>query len=55
MGNFVRIGTVTLDEFNSYGELVPVERITLEYANGQSCWNGPSRSTTVVLECGEEE
>ncbi|KAJ9299989.1 hypothetical protein DTO217A2_8023 [Paecilomyces variotii] len=55
MGNFVRFGTVTLDEFNSYGELVPVERTTLEYANGQSCWNGPNRSTTVVLECGEEE
>ncbi|KAE8357313.1 glucosidase II beta subunit-like protein-domain-containing protein [Aspergillus caelatus] len=54
MGNFVRIGSVTIDELNESGEIVPEERISLEYAKGQTCWNGPARSTSVVLQCGEE-
>lgn len=54
MGRFIRIGSVDVDEVNDAGEIVPVHKTALEYANGQGCWNGPSRSTTVVLECGEE-
>ncbi|PAV72301.1 hypothetical protein WR25_00097 [Diploscapter pachys] len=25
-----------------------------KYEDGQQCWNGPKRSTEVVIECGEE-
>ena len=31
------------------------DRVVLKYENGQHCWNGPSRSTTVVLGCSAEE
>ena len=57
MGNFVSFETVTIDE-----ELPPDgkglgsgERIALRYENGQHCWNGPSRSTMVVLACAEKD
>src|SRR5437667_4366690 len=57
MGNFVRIDRVTVDD-----ELPPDgkglgsgERIALRYENGQHCWNGPSRSTLVVLGCAEND
>jgi protein kinase C substrate 80K-H len=29
-------------------------KIVLKYENGQQCWNGPARSTSVVLTCSEE-
>jgi len=30
------------------------ETLTIEYKNGQTCWNGPARSIKVTLECGAE-
>ena len=30
-------------------------RLVQRYDSGQSCWNGPRRSTTVVLACAEKD
>ena len=57
MGNFVSIDSVTVDD-----ELPPDGkglgtgvRVALRYENGQHCWNGPNRSTLVVLACAETD
>lgn len=57
MGQFTRFDTVTVDD-----ELPPDgkglgsgERIALRYEKGQHCWNGPNRSTLVVLACAEAD
>ncbi len=31
------------------------ERLVMKYDNGQYCWNGPARSTTVVLACADSD
>jgi protein kinase C substrate 80K-H len=56
LGNFNRFETEYVDDE------VPVdgrglgtgERVVMVYEGGQHCWNGPSRSTRVVLACAEE-
>ncbi|OCK96281.1 glucosidase 2 subunit beta precursor [Cenococcum geophilum 1.58] len=57
MGNFARIDEITVDE-----DLPPDgkglgsgERYALKYENGQHCWNGPNRSTQVILACAEKD
>ncbi|KAI9793226.1 MAG: hypothetical protein M1816_000647 [Peltula sp. TS41687] len=57
MGSFSRFDKVTVDEqIPADGRgLGSGERITMVYDNGQHCWNGPSRSTTVVLACAEND
>jgi protein kinase C substrate 80K-H len=55
MGNFVHIEFVTVDEEEpADGKgLGSGERIALKYENGAHCWNGPARSTQVILACYE--
>lgn len=57
MGNFVRIDTITTDDdLPPDGKGVGAgTRIALRYENGQHCWNGPNRSTLVVLACAEKD
>lgn len=57
MGNYVRIDSVTVDdEVGPDGKGVGSGvRIALRYENGQHCWNGPNRSTLVVLACAEHD
>ncbi|KAF2133547.1 hypothetical protein P153DRAFT_363720 [Dothidotthia symphoricarpi CBS 119687] len=57
LGSFVRIELVTVDD-----EVAPDgrglgsgNRIALKYENGQHCWNGPNRSTQVILACAEKD
>jgi hypothetical protein len=38
--------TIAADGTNKYAQQ--------KYDHGQSCWNGPERSTIVELECGDE-
>ncbi|KAL8835710.1 MAG: hypothetical protein Q9170_003212 [Blastenia crenularia] len=57
MGSFVRIDSVTVDDDlppdgKGLGSGV---RVALRYENGQHCWNGPNRSTLVVLACAEQD
>lgn len=57
MGTFNRIDSVTVDEEvgpdgKGVGSGV---RVALRYENGQHCWNGPNRSTLVVLACAEKD
>jgi protein kinase C substrate 80K-H len=57
MGNFVRFDKVGVDEeVSADGKgLGTGERMVMMYENGQHCWNGPNRQTTVVLGCAEED
>jgi protein kinase C substrate 80K-H len=55
MGTFAHITSISADEdLPADGKgLGSGERIALKYENGQHCWNGPARSTLVVLACAE--
>lgn len=57
MGNFARIEKVVVDDdLPADGKgLGSGERYALKYENGQHCWNGPNRSTLVVLACSETD
>jgi len=57
MGTFVRLDKVVVDEdVSADGKgLGSGERIAMRHENGQHCWNGPHRSTTVVLACAEKD
>ncbi|CZR61230.1 related to alpha glucosidase II beta subunit [Phialocephala subalpina] len=57
MGNFVRFDRMVVDEeVGADGKgLGKGERLVLVYENGQHCWNGPNRQTTVVLACAEKD
>ena len=57
MGSFVSFDVIAVDDevpVNGKG-LGSGERVVLKYENGQHCWNGPNRSTKVVLACNESE
>ena len=57
MGTFTYLDyTVVDDEVVADGKgLGSGERIVMKFENGQHCWNGPNRSTMVVLGCAEKD
>jgi len=56
LGRFDRLEKITVDEdLPADGKgLGSGERIVMKHENGQHCWHGPNRSTTVILACAEE-
>jgi len=57
MGTFTRFDKMEVDEeVGADGKgLGKGERMVLMFENGQHCWNGPNRQTTVVLACAETD
>ncbi|KIW08043.1 uncharacterized protein PV09_00987 [Verruconis gallopava] len=57
MGTFTRFDVVNVDEeLPSDGRgLGTGVRLAMLYENGQHCWNGPARSTTVIMACAEKD
>ena len=62
-GGNTNMGTFTGFDIEYVDEDIPVDgkglgkgdRIVLKFENGQHCWNGPNRSTRVVLACSEKD
>jgi protein kinase C substrate 80K-H len=57
LGHFTRFDkTVVDEELPADGRgLGTGERWVMHFENGQHCWNGPARSTQVVLACAEKD
>ncbi len=57
MGNFIGLDSTHVDEgVSPDGKgLGTGQRVSQKYGNGQHCWNGPNRSTLVVLACAEKD
>lgn len=57
MGNFVGFDVEQVDEdVRADGRgLGRGERVVMKYENGQHCWNGPNRSTRVILACSPQD
>ncbi|OBT62677.1 hypothetical protein VE03_07521 [Pseudogymnoascus sp. 23342-1-I1] len=57
LGTFKRFDTVEVDEdVGADGRGLGVgERLTMVFEEGQQCWNGPKRSTIVVMACREKD
>ena len=57
MGRFGHFVNVTVDEdMNAEGKgLGSGQRLAAKHESGATCWQGPARSTTVIMACAEEE
>lgn len=55
MGYFTRLDEIEVDEEERPDGkgLGSGKRVALRYENGAHCWNGPARSTVVILACAE--
>jgi protein kinase C substrate 80K-H len=57
LGHFTRFDIITVDEevpADGRG-LGSGDRLAMMFENGQHCWNGPARSTTVIMACAETD
>lgn len=57
MGTYTHLETIFVDEdapANGKG-LGTGDRLAMMFENGQHCWNGPARQTTVIMACAEKD
>jgi protein kinase C substrate 80K-H len=57
MGTYTHMEKIFIDEdvpANGKG-LGSGERLAMVFENGQHCWNGPARMTTVIMACAEKD
>ena len=57
MGNYARFETTEVDEdVNAEGKGLGIgKRMVMKFENGSHCWQGPPRSSIVVMACAENE
>lgn len=57
LGHFNRFDIVSVDEeLPADGKgLGSGDRVAMLFENGQHCWNGPARSTNVIMACAEKD
>lgn len=47
-------GETIIGNWKSWGDNENTKYLTMKFDNGLACWNGPQRSTKVIVSCGLE-
>ena len=47
-------GETSIGHWSGWGDEGQEKYLTMKFTNGLACWNGPQRSTNVIITCGIE-